>query len=565
MAMLVMIVSAVLHLVQPFLTKIAIDRYIAHHDVSGITLISITLLLVLVASFGLQFAQTLVTQLMGQRIMSDLRLKIYTRMQELGLSYYDQNPVGRVLTLVTHDVEALNDLFTSGVVSVSANVLLLSGCIVALVFINWRLALVAFSILPLVVLVTNWFRRNVRSSYRSVRVWVARINAYLQEDITGTVIVRLFRRETVNFSQFDEINRQHRNATVNSISYYAVFYPAIELLSALTAALILWFGGGWVMSKTLTLGSLVAFLQYSIQLYQPISDLSEKFDLLQAAMASSERIAELLDMPVPTSSSHSDVVNPAGGPGHIIFEDVSFAYVGCNLVLRNVSFEIRPGERVAIVGATGAGKSTVLNLLLRFYEVTRGRILIDNVDIRQLDVMELRTLFALVLQDQYIFAGSVAANLRLGNPYIDDERLRSAIQAVHADRFIDRLPRGLDTLIAERGSALSVGEKQLLSFARALAFDRRILVLDEATSNVDAETEAAIRDALRVSVAGRTTIAIAHRLSSIYDMDRILVLHRGELRESGTHAELLAHRGLYYQLHQVQYQRGSIEPALNGR
>jgi ATP-binding cassette subfamily B protein len=384
-----------------------------------------------------------------------------------------------------------------------------------------------------------------------VRAWIARINAFLQENITGMATVQLFGREARNFARFREINGRHRDANIASIFYYATFYPAVEVVGALATAIIIWWGGGWVLGGTLTLGSLVAFIQYSQRFFRPISDMSEKFNLLQSAMAASERIFTLLDTPVA-------VVSPPAPTrpewrGHVAFEHVWFAYDGEHHVLRDVSFEVRPGERVGIVGATGAGKSTIINLLLRYYDVSRGRILVDGVDVRDIDLGELRRRFSLVLQDVHIFSGTIGGNVRLGNPEIDDARVRRALEAVHANRFVDPLPQGAATPVAERGATLSTGQKQLLSFARALAFDPKILVLDEATSSIDTDTELLIRDALHVLMAGRTTIAIAHRLSTIQDMDRILVLHKGQLRESGSHQELLAQRGLYYRLYQLQY------------
>jgi ATP-binding cassette subfamily B protein len=371
--------------------------------------------------------------------------------------------------------------------------------------------------------------------------------------------VQLFRREALNFAHFDDIDRKHRDANIDSIFYYAVFYPAIEAISALASALIIWYGGGSVLRNTLTLGALVAFLQYSQRFFRPISDMSEKFNVLQSAMASSERIFKLLDEPVAIGSPAAPASRPANARGHIRFDDVCFAYNRNgddekNWVLKNISFEVRPGQRVGIVGATGSGKSTLINLLLRFYDVQHGRITIDGVDIRELDLAEVRGLASLVLQDVHLFSGTIADNIRLGNASIDDDRMRRAAQAVHADSFIERLPQGYASPVAERGSTLSVGQKQLLSFARALAFDPRVLILDEATSSVDTETELLIRDALRVLMAGRTTIAVAHRLSTIQDMDKILVLHKGRLREAGTHQELLAARGIYFKLFELQYQ-----------
>jgi ATP-binding cassette subfamily B multidrug efflux pump len=569
------ICASVLQLAQPYLMKVAIDRHIATGDLRGLDTIAVGFLAILLASFALEYLQTWVLQMTGQRIMFDMRTEIYEHLQRLDLQFYDRNPVGRLMTRVTTDVDVLNDLFTAGVVSIFGDIFTLVGIMIVLVVMDWRLALLAFSVLPLIVLVTQWFRTHVRESYRTVRLWIARINAFLQEHITGMATVQLFRRERLSYARFDEINRRHRDANVESIFYYAVFYPAIEVIGALAAALLIWFGGGWTMQGTLTLGSLVAFLLYSQRFFRPISDMSEKFNVLQAAMASSERIFKLLDTPVVIVSGVGGLVPEAGGQrpgeagssasaglrplgsglhrGHIIFDHVWFAYNGSDYVLKDVSFEVHPGERVAVVGATGAGKSTIINLLLRFYDVTRGRILIDGVDIRELPLDALRRLFSLVLQDVYLFSGTIAENIRLGNVGITDADVRRAAATVHADRFIEPMPLGYHSPVAERGATLSVGQKQLLSFARALAFDPKVLVLDEATSSVDTETEVLIRDALHLLMAGRTTIAIAHRLSTIQDMDNILVLHRGELRESGSHQKLLAARGLYFKLYQLQY------------
>jgi ATP-binding cassette, subfamily B, multidrug efflux pump len=555
--------GAVLQLAPPYLTKIVIDQYIPARDLSGLTIIAALYLTTLVASFTFEYVQTWTMQVTGQRVMFDLRMQVFSHLQKLDLRFYDRNPVGRLMTRVTTDVDVLNELFTSGVVSIFGDAFTLVGIMAMLLWMDWRLALVAFAVLPLIALITQWFRRNVRDSYRTVRAWIARINAYLQERITGMSTVQLFRREARDFAVFDDIDRAHRDANVQSIFYYAVFYPAVELVSALAASLIIWYGGGRVMTDALTLGSLVAFLQYSQRFFRPISDMSEKFNVLQGAMASSERIFALLDTPVEVTSPEA-VRLPAFAEatagkkadttrGAIAFEDVSFEYVAGEPVLKNVSFRVEPGQRVALVGATGSGKTTIVNLLLRFYDVQQGRITIDGIDIRQMDLADLRAMFGLVLQDVHMFSGTIAANVRLGHSEIDDAQVQQALEAVHAWRFVSRLPGGLSTPVAERGATLSVGQKQLLSFARALAFNPRVLVLDEATSSVDTDTEFLIRDALKVVMRGRTTIAIAHRLSTIQDMDRILVLHKGELRESGTHQELLAGRGIYNRLYQLQF------------
>jgi ATP-binding cassette subfamily B protein len=552
-SLLAIVGASVLQLAQPYLTKLAIDRYIATGDFDGLNRVALLFLLVLLGSFTLEFIQTYTMQITGQRIMYDMRMQIYGHLQRLDLSFYDRNPVGRLMTRVTTDVDVLNELFTGGVVAIFGDVFTLAGIMIVLVAMDWRLALVAFSVLPLIVLVTQWFRRNVRDSYRTVRLWIARINAFLQENITGMATVQLFGREKANFARFDDINRTHRDANIASIFYYAVFYPAIEVVGALASALIIWYGGAWVLGGTLSLGSLVAFLLYSQRFFRPISDMSEKFNVLQSAMASSERIFKLLDTAVSIRNPERPRMLPSPPSGRIEFDHVSFAYDGTHHVLEDVSFVVAPGERIGIVGATGAGKSTLINLVLRFYEVTSGRILVDGVDVREMGIEELRGRFGLVLQDVHLFSGTIASNIRLGDEGISDDAIRRAAAAVHADRFIDRLPGGLASPLGERGATLSVGQKQLLSFARALAHDPRILILDEATSSVDTETEILIRDALHVLMAGRTTLAIAHRLSTIQDMDRILVLHRGELREAGTHQELLARRGIYYRLYQLQY------------
>ena len=566
-AVVAIIGHSALDLAPPYLTKVVIDRYIPAGDLGGLGSIAVLYLAALIASFLLEYLQTWTMQVIGQKIMFDLRTQLVSHLHRLDLRFYDRNPVGRLMTRITTDVDVLNELFTSGVVSVFGDVFTLIGIMGVLIWMDWRLALAAFSVLPLIAGITHWFRVNARESYRTVRTWIARINAYLQERITGMATVQLYRREQRDFDAFDDIDRKHRDANVQSIFYYAVFYPAVELVGALAGSLILWVGGARLIfdgSDPLTLGALVAFLQYSQRFFRPISDLSEKFNILQGAMASSERIFGLLDTPVEISSKshlptlklqtvHHSTRGSWNGTGVIRLENVSFSYVEGEPVLKNVSFQVRPGERIGIVGATGSGKTTVVSLLLRFYDVQGGRITVDGVDIRDIALADLRSLFGLVLQDVQLFAGTIASNVRLGNDAISDDDVRRALDAVHASSFVDRLPQGLNSMVAERGSTLSVGQKQLLSFARALAFDSRVLVLDEATSSVDTDTELLIRDALKVVMRGRTTIAIAHRLSTIQDMDRILVMHRGELREAGTHQELLALRGIYHRLYELQF------------
>ncbi len=560
-ALVAIIGHSALQLAQPYLTKLAIDSYIATGDLAGLNQIALVFLFVLLGAFVLEYVRTYTLQMTGQKIMFDLRMQVYGHLQKLDVRFFDRNPVGRLMTRVTTDVDVLNELFASGVVAIFGDVFMLIGIMAVLLSMDWRLALVAFSVLPLIVIVTQWFRRHVRETYRTVRIWIARINAYLQEHITGMATVQVFQREKRSFDAFDGINRTHRDANVASIFFYAVFYPAIEIVGALAASLIIWFGGGWVLDESLTLGVLVAFLLYAQRFFRPISDMSEKFNILQSAMASSERIFTLLDTPVKTQSPTKPTPRPAPAKGRIEFDGVWFAYGDDNYVLRDVSFVVEPGERIGIVGATGAGKTTIINLLMRFYDVSRGRILVDGIDVRELSLSDLRGLSSLVLQDAHLFAGSIAANVRLGDQTITDAEIHAAITSVHAKPFIDQLPAGLASPVAERGATLSVGQKQLLTFARALVYEPRVLVLDEATSSVDTETEVLIQDALRVLMKGRTTIAIAHRLSTIQDMDRILVLHKGQLREAGTHQELLARRGIYYKLYQLQYQEQEIAAA----
>ena len=577
-AFALIVAMAGLDLVYPWLTKVAIDRYIARGDAAGLTVVAALYFLALLGAWVVRYGQTYIMQMTGQRIMQDMRKEIFGHLQRLHVGYYDRNPVGRLMTRVTTDVDAVNELFTSGVVSVFGDLFSLFGIMGAMLFLDWRLALVTFSVIPLFFLVTNWFRRGARQSFRETRRWIARINAFLQENLSGMALVQLFRREERNRAAFAAINRRHYDANMSAIFYYAVFYPAIEFLAVLAVGLILIYGGGQVLAGTVTLGVLVAFIQYSERFWRPISDLSEKFNVLQAAMASSERIFALLD-------TEPRVVSPPGAPrrrdvaGRVAFEGVSFSYSaaakagapgplgpaapaapvaegpdvsGPQYVLRDIDLVVEPGRSVALVGATGAGKTSIISLLMRFYDVQSGRITLDGRDIRDYPLADLRSSIALVLQDVHLFSGTIASNIRLGTP-IPDERIRAAAEAVHAHRFIETLPRGYDTEVRERGATLSVGQKQLLSFARALAHDPRVLVLDEATSSVDTETEQMIQDALRVLFRDRTAIVIAHRLSTVQHVDQILVLHKGRIRERGTHQELLARRGTYWTLYQLQY------------
>jgi ATP-binding cassette subfamily B multidrug efflux pump len=559
-AFALIVAQAGVDLVGPYLTKVAIDRYIAKGDAAGLARVAGLYLLALAVAFVVRFLQNYIMQMAGQRIMQDMRREIFAHLQRLHVGYFDRNPVGRLMTRVTTDVDAVNDLFTSGVVTVFGDLFTLLGIMAVMIALDWRLALVTFAVIPLFFALTNWFRRGARQSFRETRKWVARINAFLQENLSGMSVVQLFRREERNRAAFAGVNRKHYDANMQAIFYYAVFYPAIELLAALATALILVYGGGQVLKGALTLGAMVAFIQYSERFWRPISDLSEKFNILQAAMAASERIFGLLDAKALVVSPEK-ATGPEPAQGRVAFESVWFSYsAGTNgnsvedaaWVLRDIDFAVEPGKSVALVGATGAGKSSIISLLMRFYDVQKGRVALDGVDVREWDLGRLRSSLALVLQDVHLLSGTIASNIRLGSD-IPMERVRAAAEAVHAHRFIEPLPKGYDTEVKERGATLSVGQKQLLSFARALAHDPRVLILDEATSSVDTETEQLIQDALKVLLRGRTAIVIAHRLSTVQYVDEILVLHKGRIRERGTHQELLARRGMYWKLYELQY------------
>lgn len=559
LAVVCLLLGSGFSVIQPYLTKVAIDRYIRRSDFSGLNQVALLYVATLIFAFALSYSQTWLINLMGQKIMRDLRMEIFRHLQGMDVAFFDRNPVGRLMTRVTTDVDALNELFTSGVISVFEDIFVLSGIVLSLFLLNYKLALAVFAVLPFLVLATLLFKIKVRDSYRRVRTAIARINAFLQENITGAAVVQLFGRQAKQYQRFTRINKEHLDANLQSIFYYAIFYPILELISAAAVALIVWYGGLQVLAGTLTVGTLVAFIQYSDRFFRPISDLSEKYTILQSAMAASERIFKLLDT-APSVVSPSAPKAAAVERGGIEFRNVHFAYKPGEPVLRDVSFRVSPGEKVAVVGATGAGKSTLIALLSRFYDVQEGEILVDGIDVKDFDLQGLRRSIGVVLQDVFLFSGTICENIRLGNPDIGAVEVRRAAETVHASGFIERLEKKFESKVGERGSSLSVGQKQLLAFARALAYDPKILVLDEATSSIDTETELLIRDAIERLLADRTAIIIAHRLSTIQNADRILVLHRGRIRETGTHQELLQLRGIYWRLYQLQYKDQSAPP-----
>jgi len=602
-ALAAIILKSMLDVLGPYLTKIAIDKYLAKSPnshswigdrlsdtpLTGIAQIGGLYVGILIFTFTLEFIQTYLMQWTGQKVMFDLRRQIFRHLQFMHVGFFDKHPVGRLVTRVTTDVDALNEMFTAGVVSIFEDVFVLAGIIAIMMKMNWKLALITFAVLPLIVYATLIFRDKVRDSYRRIRTAIARINSFLQEAVSGMLVLQLFNREKRAFNKFSEINASHMEAFKDAIMAYSVYYPVVEILSAIAIASIIWFGGNDVIRGVATLGVLVAFMQYAQRFFRPIQDLSEKYNILQSAMAAGERVFKLLDTKI-------DVTSPAitkrpQGPGRIEFDHVWFAYnVSGQLggdtgalarpvaaaaggragtpvspqtmlpqtgepdwVLRDVNFVLEPGDTVAVVGHTGAGKTTLISLLMRFYDVQRGAIRIDGVDIKEMNLDELRSRFGVVLQDPFLFSGTVAGNIRLGTARIQDADVEQAAEDVNLADFIRTLPGGFKEEVRERGSTLSTGQKQLISFARALAHNPKILILDEATSSVDTETEFRVRDALNRMVEGRTSLIIAHRLSTIQRADKIIVMHKGQVREMGSHQQLLAQRGIYYKLYQLQY------------
>ncbi len=556
-AIVLLLGSASLALVGPELTRRAIDVAIPARDTGLLATLAALFFASLLLEFLTDYGQALLTTIIGQRVMYDLRLAIFAHLQRLSIRYFDTHPVGRLMTRVTSDVETLNELFSSGLVTVFGDLFTLLAIMTLMLLTDWRLALVAFAVIPFVWLTATVFRHQVREAFRDIRTRLARLNSFLQEHLSGMRVVQLFGREGAEAERFDVLNRDHLDAHLRSITVYAVFFPVIEALSAVALALLLFYGGGRALDGTLTVGVLAAFIQLTRRFFQPLQDLSEKVNLLQSAMASSERVFQLLDEPIDVAEPVAAVALPGPARGELRFEGVWFRYSDTGpWVLKDVSFVAAPGTTVALVGHTGAGKSTIINLLLRFYDPVQGRITVDGVDIRALSTDVLRGLIGFVQQDLFLFAGDILHNLVLDAP-ISPEAAAESARRVGADRFIARLPAGYHHILGERGRSLSVGERQLLSFARALARDPTILVLDEATSSVDAEAEAQIQSALAELMAGRTSLIVAHRLSTVLHADEILVLHHGEIRERGAHRALLAHRGLYERLYRLQQYGGA--------
>ncbi len=552
-SIILLLFISVLQLAGPYLTKIAIDRYIATGDVPGLTHIALIFLGILVVTFFLRYLQIYIMQFTGQKIMFDMRMKLFSHLQEMSLSFFDKNPVGRLITRLTNDIEVLNEMLTSGVIAIFGDIFSLAGIVIVMLWLNFELALVSFIVLPLLIYATVLFRQKVRKSYRAIRVRIARINASLQESIVGMPIIQIFNREKKNYRKFEGLNHHYLEACLRSVFYHTIFHPSVEIIGSVAIALIIWYGGGQILKGALTFGVLVAFIQYVQRFYDPIKDLSEKYNIMQSAMASSERIFKLLDTQVEIKDLEQPL-STEGIRGEIEFKNVWFAYNDKDYILRDISFRVQPGEKVAIVGATGAGKTSIISLLARFYDPQKGKILIDGKDIRNFPQKQLRQYLGIVQQDVFLFSGSIEDNIRLGEDKINSQRVRESARYVNADKFIEKLPHGYQEEVHERGSLLSVGQKQLLAFARALVFNPRILILDEATSSVDTATETLIQDALVNLLRHQTSIVIAHRLSTIKNVDRIRVIHKGKIREAGTHQQLLQKKGVYYRLYQLQYQ-----------
>jgi ATP-binding cassette, subfamily B, multidrug efflux pump len=568
-ALLLTFALNLLGILQPKFTEYAIDWYILPRKSSGLELLVGLYVAVQLLRLGFSYFQSLLLNTVGQYVMFDMRRELYDKLQHQEVAYYDRNPVGRIMTRLTSDVDSLNELFTAGITDLLGDLVMIFAIIGVMLWMDVRLTFVTLLTVPLLWAATTWFRKGARKGYDMVRTRLARINAFLQEHFAGAQTVQIFNAEVKSLYKFEEINADYRKANIDTIFYYAVFFPLVDLIGAVGVALIIWYGGYRVMQNTpghtvLTLGALVAFIQYSSFLFQPIRDISDKYNVLQSAVVASHRIFKTLDLPFA-------IISPAKprrsgrAVGHIEFENVWFAYKGDDWILKDVSFKVEPGQSIALVGHTGSGKSTITNLLMRFYDVQRGRILLDGVDLREWDLQALRENFAVVLQEIFLFSGTIEGNIRLGRTDITEDRVRWAAQEVSAEPFINRLRGGYQAEVKERGAGLSVGQKQLISFARSLAFDPAILILDEATSSIDTETEQLIQQAIERVLRNRTSIVVAHRLSTIQRADQIIVLHHGEIREQGTHQELLAQHGLYWKLYKLQYADGARpdQPALS--
>lgn len=561
LATFLLVAASGLQLLLPITVQITIDKYLMNGDMSGLSRMALAYAGILLAGFVLSYLQMYITMFVGQKVQYDIRMQIFRHLQRLHLRFFDKNPVGRLVTRVTNDVNVLDELFSSGLVSVFGDIITLIGIVIALLYYNWQLALLTFMVLPLLIIATVIFRKKVRSIYRDVRTRLARLNSFIQEHITGMTIIQLFAREKKVFDKFSTINAQLRDAHFRSIYYYATFFPAVELISSISLAVLIYYGGLQIAAAALTFGELVAFIQLVQRFYHPIRDLAEKYNILQASMASSERIFKLLDTE-PGMQDGQKTVSGGKFSGKIEFDGVWFGYDPDEPVLKDISFTVEPGEKIAIVGATGAGKTSLMSLLFRFYDYQKGQIKLDGVELKDLPLGLLREQLGLVLQDVFIFSGDYAGNIRLGNKNITDDQIRDALRRVNLYDYVAASEGGLQAEVKERGATLSTGQKQLLSFARALAFNPNILVLDEATSSVDTATEKMIQKALDNLLENRTAIMIAHRLSTIEKADKIIVLHHGKLREMGKHHELLAQKGIYYKLYQMQFKQDSVRTAV---
>ena len=551
-AILMNIIVAALGPIRPYLTKIAVDDYIAQSDYNGLMIISLLLFGSLLFQAVVQYFLTYFTQYLGQKTLYDLRTQIFNHIQKLALKFFDRTPIGRLVTRATNDVEALGELFSSGIVMVFSDIFIIFWILGFMFFMDFSLSMVTLSVLPVLIYGTFLFRRKARESYRDVRLHLARLNSYMQEHVTGMSVVQIFNKENDELKKFAAINSDYRQVNIKSIFYYAVFYPSVELLSSVAIGLIIWYGGGEVIQGTLTIGVLFAFIQYTEMFFRPIRDLSEKYNIMQTAMASSERVFKLLDNQTMIRNPENPV-KLENVKGSIEFKNVWFAYNNDEYVLKDISFSINPGERIAIVGHTGAGKTSIINILTRFYDINKGQILLDGVNIEKIDKRDLRKYISMVLQDVFLFSGDIKSNINLNDDTIKEERVIEAARMVGADKFVRELPQKYNEEVKERGATLSVGQKQLISFARALAYNPKILILDEATSSIDTESELLIKQAIEKLLIGRTAIVIAHRLSTIQNADKIIVLHKGEIRETGNHQQLLAKKGIYYKLYQLQY------------